>query len=72
LLGLLPAELGGLHSGFWNYMASFNINKAGFVIVGMFIACWVGAIAFWRFAKVEEKWGARLGKADIAADGVEL
>ena len=29
VLGLLPMELGGLHSGFWNYMANFNINKAG-------------------------------------------
>ena len=38
VLGLLPMELGGLHGGFWRYMASFNINKAGFVIVGMFVA----------------------------------
>ena len=58
VLGLLPMELGGLHGGFWSYMASFDINKAGFVIVGMFIACWTGALAFWKLANVEEKWGA--------------
>ena len=57
VLGLLPMELGGLHSGFWRYVANFNINKAGFVIVGMFIVCWAGAVAFWRLARVEEKWG---------------
>ncbi len=69
VLGLLPMELGGLHGGFWRYVANFNINKAGFVIVGMFVACWAGAVSFWRFAHVEEKWGARLRDRSVAADG---
>jgi nickel/cobalt transporter (NiCoT) family protein len=56
LLGLLPSELGGLHGGFWSYMANFDINEAGFVIVGMFVVCWAGALAFWRFGHVEERW----------------
>jgi len=71
VLGLLPTELGGLHGGFWNFMASFNINKAGFVIVGLFVFCWAGALAFWRFARVEEKWGARLQTREAIADGAE-
>ena len=69
VLGLLPMELGGLHGGFWRYVANFNINKAGFVIVGMFVVCWAGAVAFWRFARVEEKWGARLKDRGVIADG---
>jgi high-affinity nickel-transport protein len=68
VLGLLPTELGGLHGGFWRFMAGFDINKAGFVIVGMFVVCWAGALAFWRFARVEEKWTARLRQGDVAAD----
>src|ERR1700685_4067620 len=68
VLGLLPAELGGLHGGFWHFMAEFDINKAGFVIVGMFVVCWAGAMAFWRFGRVEEKWTARLRHEDVAAD----
>ena len=60
VLGILPMEIGGLHSGFWNYMAGFDINKAGFVIVGMFIVTWGGALAFWKFGHVEEKWSAKL------------
>ena len=39
VLGLLPMELGGLHGGFWHFMEVFDINKAGFVIVGMFVVC---------------------------------
>jgi high-affinity nickel-transport protein len=60
VLGLLPMEIGGLHGGFWNYMAGFDINKAGFVIVGMFIVTWAAALMFWKFGRVEEKWSARL------------
>ena len=60
VLGILPMEIGGLHSGVWNYMAGFDINKAGFVIVGMFIVTWGGALAFWKFGHVEEKWSAKL------------
>ena len=71
VLGLLPRELGGLHGGFWDYMANFDINKAGFVIVGMFFVCWAGALAFWRFARVEEKWSARLKQGHVAAEGVD-
>jgi nickel/cobalt transporter (NiCoT) family protein len=64
VLGLLPTEINGLHGGFWNYMEAFDINKAGFVIVGMFIVCWTAALAFWRFGHVEEKWTSRLQTGD--------
>ena len=48
------------NGGFWNFMANFNINKAGFVIVGMFVVTWVGALLIWKFGHVEEKWTAKL------------
>jgi len=69
VLGLLPTEFGGLHNGFWNYMAAFNINTAGFVIVGMFILTWAAALSFWRFGHVEERWSARLGHQSPAVIG---
>jgi high-affinity nickel-transport protein len=59
-LGLLPYEIKGLsrHSGFWGLMYNFNINTAGFIIVGMFVVTWAGAMLIWRFGHIEEKWGA--------------
>jgi len=71
VLGILPMEIGGLHGGFWNYMAGFDINKAGFVIVGMFIVTWSGALAFWKFGHVEEKWSAKLQHQPPATITVE-
>jgi nickel/cobalt transporter (NiCoT) family protein len=43
-----------------SFARGFNLNAAGFVIVGMFVITWVAAMAIWRFGHVEEKWGARL------------
>ena len=63
VLGLLPTEL-HLHGRFWNDMAGFNINTAGFIIVGMFVLTWVAALAIWRIGHVEEKWSARLRPAE--------
>jgi nickel/cobalt transporter (NiCoT) family protein len=72
VLGLLPTEFNGLHNGFWNYVAAFNINTAGFVIVGMFIVTWVLTLSFWKFGRVEEKWTARLQHQPAIAIGAGI
>ncbi len=61
-LGLFPYEIKGLSRthGFWGFMYNFNINTAGFVIVGMFLFTWLAALLMWRFGRIEEKWSARL------------
>jgi nickel/cobalt transporter (NiCoT) family protein len=61
-LSLVPLEVHGVSqtSGFWGFMYNFNINTAGFVIVGMFIVTWAAAIAIWRWGHIEERWSARL------------
>lgn len=55
ILGVLSGEW-HLSGGFWNFMADFDINKAGFAIAGLFVATWIVALAFWRFGKVEARW----------------
>jgi nickel/cobalt transporter (NiCoT) family protein len=61
-LSLIPYEVKGIsqHSGFWGFMYNFNINTAGFAIVGLFIVTWVTAVLVWRYGHIEEKWGSRL------------
>ncbi len=56
LLGVLTSEL-HLHGTFWDTMANFNINIAGFCIAGMFVLVWAAAIAYWRWGNVESRWG---------------
>jgi high-affinity nickel-transport protein len=55
LLGLLGQEL-SLSGGFWSFLAGFDINKAGFVIVGVFVVTWAVALAVWHFGRIEQKW----------------
>ena len=45
-LGLISTEVRGLNRarGFWGFMRDFNINVAGFAIVGLFILTWVAAL----------------------------
>jgi nickel/cobalt transporter (NiCoT) family protein len=69
-LSLVPLEVHGVSqtSGFWGFMYNFNINTAGFVIVGMFIATWIAAMLIWRYGRIEEKWGSRLRPSVSAAE----
>jgi high-affinity nickel-transport protein len=60
VLGLLASEL-HLSGGFWDAMSAFDINKAGFFIVGLFVVTWLAAMAIWRFGRIEEKWTAGVG-----------
>jgi high-affinity nickel-transport protein len=55
IVGLLSAEL-HIHGGFWDFMAGFDINKAGFAIAGLFVVVWAIAVGCWRFGKLDRRW----------------
>ena len=68
-LSLVPLEIHGVSqtSGFWGFMYNFNINTAGFIIVGMFIVTWAVAMLIWRYGRIEQRWTARLQGVSLAA-----
>jgi nickel/cobalt transporter (NiCoT) family protein len=57
ILGLIGQEV-HLGGGFWAFMQGFNINKAGFVVVGVFVVTWAVALSIWRFGRIEQRWDA--------------
>ena len=68
LLSVLGTQL-RLKGGVWDWTGNFNLNHAGFIIVGLFVATWLVALAVWRFGEVEARWdraaaGASLGGID--------
>ena len=63
LLQVLSGQLGWT-GGFWDWANGLDLNTLGFVIVGLFVAVWLGAILYWRYGKVEQKWSAALQPAD--------
>jgi high-affinity nickel-transport protein len=68
ILGVLTSEI-HLHGSFWNVMANFNINLAGFCIAGLFIAVWAVALIYWRVGNVEDRWTAGMATASAEAGG---
>jgi high-affinity nickel-transport protein len=55
ILGLL-ARYGHLGGPFWGTLSGFNLNSAGFFIVGLFVVTWMVALAIWHFGRIEERW----------------
>jgi high-affinity nickel-transport protein len=65
LLSILGTEL-GLTGGVWDLTANFNINQAGYFIVGIFVLTWIAALAIWRFGRVEARWEDAAARARMA------
>jgi len=69
-----------LNGGFWEYCKSFNLNSAGYFIVGAFVVVWSIALLLWKYGKIEERWHntahaaqmARGENTDHAAAGIDL
>ena len=57
ILGLIAKE-SHFSGGFWEFMQGFNLNTAGFVIVGVFVLTWLVALAIWHFGRIEQRWEA--------------
>jgi high-affinity nickel-transport protein len=55
LLSVLADRL-GLTGGVWDLVARVNLNALGYVVVGLFVLTWTGALAVWRFGHIEERW----------------
>ena len=73
LFGLLGSKL-GLRGGFWDYTSNFDINQAGFIIVGLFVATWVVALLVWRFGGIERRWASAAARhhSEAASAGPEI
>ncbi len=62
ILGLIAQET-DRSGGFWDVVAKFNINRAGFIIVAIFVATWIVALAIWHFGEIERKWETQAAQA---------
>ena len=60
-----------LNGAFWNVVANFDINTAGFAIVALFIGVWVAALAYWRFGRVETRWAIPIRDGRLVSETPE-
>ena len=47
-------------------MATFDINRAGFVIAALFVVVWALAIAYWKLGGLDRRWSPT---ASLPRDG---
>lgn len=67
LVGLLLQQL-AITGPVSDWFENFNINRAGFIIVGMFVVTWAAALMVWRVGRIEEKWTAGMQRAAPRAE----
>jgi high-affinity nickel-transport protein len=46
----------GLVNPVTTWIAGLNLNSVGFVVVGLFVVVWAGAIGYWHWANLEQYW----------------
>jgi high-affinity nickel-transport protein len=56
-----------LKDGLTDWISGLDLDNVGFIIVGIFVVVWAAALAYWRFAKVEERWSLRAAQAPEGA-----
>jgi nickel/cobalt transporter (NiCoT) family protein len=57
VIGLLSDKL-ELSGQPWDFIAGIDINSAGRVIVAVFLLVWIGAVAYYKLAKVDERYAS--------------
>jgi high-affinity nickel-transport protein len=63
LVGVLHRQL-HLDNGVSSWIAGLDLNNVGFLVVGLFVAVWAVAVAYWKLAGVERRWSPAAGSAD--------
>ncbi|MEU1201095.1 HoxN/HupN/NixA family nickel/cobalt transporter [Streptomyces sp. NPDC005813] len=58
LVGVLHDKL-ELSDAVTGWIAGLDLDNVGYVIVGLFVVVWAAAVAYWRLARVEQRWAVR-------------
>jgi high-affinity nickel-transport protein len=61
-LGLL-GERHHLRGAFWTWVSGIDLNSAGFVIVGLFVASWSVSLIVWKYANIEARYAIAPGRS---------
>jgi high-affinity nickel-transport protein len=47
--------------GFWAWLQTIDLGSLGYVVVGLLGLVWAAALAYWKAARVEQRWVAERG-----------
>ncbi|GAA1496305.1 HoxN/HupN/NixA family nickel/cobalt transporter [Paeniglutamicibacter kerguelensis] len=67
LIGLLNEKL-GLSDPFTLWIAGFDLESIGYLVVGVLAAAWLGSTAFWKWGRVEERWAQKRESGEVVGE----
>jgi high-affinity nickel-transport protein len=47
----------GLEGGLWDVIGGLDFGVLGYVVVGLFLLAWAVSVAWWKFGRIEERYG---------------
>ena len=50
-----------LEGPFYDFIAGLDFGVLGYIIVGMFLLAWGGSVAYWKFGRLEQRFGKQFG-----------
>jgi high-affinity nickel-transport protein len=59
VLAQLLAEKLAVSTGPLGWVTHLDLQYIGYILVALFASTWLGALAVWRFARVEQRWNVR-------------
>jgi nickel/cobalt transporter (NiCoT) family protein len=62
LIGVLADRL-HIASGPVAIVARIDLDVVGYLIVGLFVASWLLAVAIWRFGRIEQRWSVGVARS---------
>jgi len=62
-----------LHGAFWEWLNGLDFELLGYVIVGAFIAFWAASVAWYKFRRIDQRYGMSLNApAAVGVTGAML
>jgi high-affinity nickel-transport protein len=52
------------------FIAGLNLNNVGFLVIGLFVAVWSAAIAYWKLTGVQRRWAAHVDSTAPFDEGI--
>jgi high-affinity nickel-transport protein len=62
LVAIVTDRVLGINTGIWGVIQELDFQTIGYLVVALFVISWLGSLAVWRFARIEERWSSPSGE----------
>jgi high-affinity nickel-transport protein len=67
LLQVVASEL-NLTGAFWNWLGALDFETIGFLIIIIFVVCWLISLGYWKYMRFDEKYAPKLTRQQTGGE----